>query len=77
VTTRRQTRDDVRENQEAHALTNTSLGNQLGQPHNERGTRSHDGDHKQREPERELRNQVNIEAEQRLVVIVERVDQTR
>ena len=68
--------DDVGEDEQTHALADAALGDELGEPHDEGRAGGHDRDHEQPEPEVELGDQVDVEAEQRLVVAVEGVDQT-
>jgi len=76
-TARGHARDDVGEDQEAHALANAALGDEFGEPHDKGGSRGHDCDHEQTQPQVELGDEVDVKAKQRLVVAVKGVDEAR
>ncbi len=68
-------RHHVGEDQDRHALPDAALGDELGEPHDERRPGGQDQDHERGQGEAELRNEVDRGAEQCGVVPVEGVDQ--
>ncbi len=76
VTTGRDAGHDVGEDEQAHALADAALGDQFGEPHDEGRAGGHDRDHEQTQFQVELGDEVDVEAEQRLVVTVEGVDES-
>jgi hypothetical protein len=75
-TARGKPRHDVGKDEKRHALADTALGDELGQPHDKGRARGQDEHHEETEPQGEPGNQVDVESEQGLVVPVEGVDQT-